>query len=309
MAKAVAKGTSGNRKSPPKTLQWLDEREWGYKKRRARDGVDKELVEWLRLTPEERSALDLVGAAAKVAKWDKARLLHFVRFAQVNKAWSYGDMNRATGIDRGTLSRLAQSIPDSRARQAKAVAREEVIRTNPRYAKAVDAAVEEERLRRQQELVETPLPSGQVRKWAIEILKGASEDQAAIRAGIPKEDAPLWSQRQLEDGNTRDFLIQCFARMGITHNSLAAVHSELLQANKVDAKTGRLVPDNTNRLRALELAYKVMADVENDDDQSNAIVLQFGENAQRWMEAFVTGRKGRKPDIIEADSEAVESDA
>lgn len=249
-------------------------------------------------TPEEiREYVKADGLEQKsgcaVFKYNPKRVIEIVA-ANLSRGLSFRDIGELTGVPHQSLHRIWKTHTTGKNPRSKRRAKRKTDET------AVEDAVKRLRAQRQQELVETPLPDPLQRKFVKGILEGKEEEEAAVAAGIPKQEAKVWSQRQLEDGNMRDFVIQALAASGVHAHSMAESHAALLSARKIDPKTMAQVPDNTNRLRALELAYRVtgaMPGNEISDDDGNFEGVQINmdpKTAKLWFKAF-TGREPPPP--------------
>lgn len=158
------------------------------------------------------------------------------------------------------------------------------------------------------------------RRFAKALLEGKTQRAAALEAAdsaeITEHSADVWANRTLKDATFRKAFREMLRGAGLGEEDLARVHAENLRATKIAAtatRDGKItdslkVPDFATRQRAVDDAWRLherLAAYENEAEGHPTITLNFeGPNKERWMEAFITGRRPAK--TIDVDAEGVD---
>ena len=103
------------------------------------------------------------------------------------------------------------------------------------------------------------------RKFALGLIEGKSQHQAALDAGVPRAGADSWASRTRRDPRFQESLHNLLEQAGLGEQQLVQALAKLVNATKVvgiarlDGKiTDRLeVPDYAVQLRAAELGFRL----------------------------------------------------
>lgn len=244
-------------------------------------GLDEELAEWLAADDEEIAA-NSHGAIRP--RYIHDRLIGFILHSR-NRGLSYSQMQKVSGVATSTLANAWGRYDKYRKRDRR------------RAPHPVEAAIIRERERRRQELDETPLPDETFRSFTRALLEGKGVEEAAVDAGVPKKDAKVYSERELAKPDHRDFVIQCFGAAGFTHANAAGKLINLMDAEKLGTG-GRMVPDNTNRIRAIELYLRVIGalpgtEIEQEEADFDGVRITVTETYRKRLDVFRVKAPGR----------------